>query len=353
MSRVSSRRATRLQVEPASVSDVRQVLVVSPKVRGTPAELRSRYRRTGAHAAGRFGTVEILAAPAHDEEEEGLRVALKRQHALSPADAKDVPYREWRVFNRLAALAEERRCVNFVAMIDWYVERRDGEAGKFVDLVLEYAHKRLDDVKATLSIDQYREVVFQIVWALCTAQKRMQFMHCDLHAKNVLLQVPERPTLVSYERGGETRYTAGWIVKITDFGLSYVRLEDGTVVCNPKDLCPAFTETRDAESLARMLSGVRVAQWDGGRVDEAQARKSVEAFKAALTRVTKHRRRFEDLLDEDLFEPLAMPPDDGDYDEIEVSFDGDAGSADTSVESLADKMRRLAVEDQPAGKTSP
>jgi hypothetical protein len=52
--------------------------------------------------------------------------------------------------------------------------------------ILDYAEKSLFGQR--LDSQTFRSVLFQLLYALFIAQREFQFVHHDLHAKNILLQ---------------------------------------------------------------------------------------------------------------------------------------------------------------------
>ena len=305
--------------------------MISPVAHGTPVGLATRYAKTGVEAHGRYSTVSIMeetssgtdsagstgngkedADKEKEEKKGGGLVAVKKQVLASPTSVSDVSVREWRIFNRLAQLAARRQCINFVLMVECFVERRAEDERRYVDFVLEYADARLDEAARRGDVDLrgYREIVFQLLWALCVAEQEMRFVHRDMHLRNVLLQRPARRTLVSYtDDDGRTWWTRTWIVKISDFGLSRIELDDGTVVANPREpLSEAYTPHTDYESLLANLKGLKISDWAD---TPDSARSDVASFKRALGKACSNMTSIRPLLNHKLFDPLRVKPEDG------------------------------------------
>ena len=380
--------------------------MISPVTHGTPLGLAQRYAKTGVEAHGRYSTVSIMAetsASAADtepasgadeskdgeekekekekdkekekekEKEEERLVAVKKQVLASPTSVSDVSIREWRIFNRLAQLAARRQCINFVLMVDCFVERRAEDERRYVDFVLEYADARLDEAARRGDVDLrgYREIVFQLLWALCVAEQEMRFVHRDMHLRNVLLQRPARRTLVSYtDDDGHTWWTRTWIVKISDFGLSRIELDDGTVVANPREpLSEAYTPHTDYESLLANLKGIKISDWADAT---DTARSDVASFKRALSKACTNMTSIRPLLQHKLFDPLRVKPEDSDQGEaegdaeteappeiIELTMEGTESDDDVRrrakrpsdgfVSSLSSRVAELDIEDDDDG----
>jgi len=311
------------------------VRMLSPVGVGTPAGLRQRYRATGQEAGrGRFATVSILEAACDKEgkevsedegkdgeEEEGAGgekerrlFAMKRQPLQSPPTTADVSVREWRIFQRLAELAARGMCFNFVHMVDSFVERRAEDRRRYVDLVLEYADSRLDIAgNAGMGVREVKEIGFQLVWALVVGQREeIQFVHNDLHSRNVLLQRCSNNGggAAEYHAGdGRVWYTTRWVVKITDFGLSRVTLADGSVVFNPKHpFGSAFVPTTDIESVRADLDGIKLDGWDANP-DGAKQRLLFKSFKRALSKASMRPASLSNILSHEFFVELQQRPD--------------------------------------------
>ena len=369
-------------------SDVSPLLgMISPVAHGTPLGLAQRYAKTGVEAHGRYSTVSIMAETTagtttgttteqaaggtdddkkeqeEEKKEEEKLVAVKKQVLASPTSVSDVSIREWRIFNRLAQLAARRQCINFVLMVECFVERRAEDERRYVDFVLEYADARLDEAARRGDVDLrgYREIVFQLLWALCVAEQEMRFVHRDMHLRNVLLQRPARRTLVSYtDDDGHTWWTRTWIVKISDFGLSRIELDDGTVVANPREpLSEAYTPHTDYESLLANLKGLKISDW----ADAADsARSDVASFKRALSKACSNMTSIRPLLLHKLFDPLRVKPEDGaaegdggNEEIIELTMEGTESDDDVRrrakrpsdgfVSSLSSRVAELDIED--------
>jgi serine/threonine protein kinase len=152
--------------------------------------------------------------------------AVKRQVIRSPTNEKDKAYRELRIFNELSKL----NCENFVSMVDWFKiraplfddEKSESEEQQYMHFIMEYAENTLWGMRTQLDIFEFRSILFQLLFALYTAQKRLEFNHNDLHIRNILLK--------SQKTGEQTRhhdkdlnstwFTNSYTVKICDFGLS-------------------------------------------------------------------------------------------------------------------------------------
>lgn len=152
-------------------------------------------------------------------------VALKSQYIGQPHDILDQSYRELLVYKTLSKLAEENRCPNFIRLFDWFKSQGDffdtdseddndsssppseNEQSKrrykkskkkhqFMNFILEKADSSLNEYllehNNTMSLEMYKQTLFQILFSLNMAQEHCEFVHNDLHLKNILLKaLPE------------------------------------------------------------------------------------------------------------------------------------------------------------------
>ncbi|KAH3759461.1 non-specific serine/threonine protein kinase [Pelomyxa schiedti] len=246
---------------------------------------------------GKHGTVTVISSV----ENELKKFALKTQVIRSPHNVNDASYREWRVFGRLAVLAQRHMCFNFVLLVDWFKVKRQQQ---FISFVLELADVPLSDVK-TLPLLSYQQICFQLVWAIYIAQKETEFVHWDLHSGNILLK-KQPDTLFKYkDRKGNTWYTSGWVVKITDFGLSRIKMENGEIIFNRKQpFSEVFKRDEDIESILRDLSKISISEWENKTSDQAV----LTSFKKALRKAALSGSLYKVLMHE-FFEPLHSKPE--------------------------------------------
>jgi len=114
---------------------------------------------------------------------------------------------------------------------------------------------------------------------LYVAQKEYEFVHNDLHKKNILLVVPSDKNEYSLFRDEDcTWFTTGLFVKITDFGLSRIRLDNCRVLYNKKDPKPKdFRRTkiwRRFSEISKRICSVKFLR-KVGRLSRRSKRKRV------------------------------------------------------------------------------
>lgn len=95
------------------------------------------------------------------------------------------------------------------------------------------AQSMYDVLKSSSDHRVWWSALFQVIATLCVAQKKYDFVHNDLHSKNVRVKpVPEK-TKIYYETDDGVILevpTFGFLFVIIDFGRSFIRLdEDGLV----------------------------------------------------------------------------------------------------------------------------
>lgn len=161
------------------------------------------------------------------------------------------------------------------------------------NLVLEKADTTLYAIRSDLSFEIFRDVLFQILYALHVSQAEFEFVHHDLHIQNVLLKRLRVPLqdyliektdpsgLIKYEtvdeerlvdehcgifKDGETTwYSRGpWIVKLSDFGLSRIKMvdDDGRVVYDlTHPLAEAFLGDKDVLKILDEFSRAKITRY--------------------------------------------------------------------------------------------
>lgn len=161
------------------------------------------------------------------------------------------------------------------------------------NLVLEKADTTLYAIRGDLSFEVFRDVLFQIIYALHVSQTEFEFVHHDLHIQNVLLkrlkvqledymiestdssglikcEVVDEERLVEencgvFKDGETTWYSRGpWIVKLSDFGLSRIKMvdDDGRVVYDlTQPLAEAFLGDKDVLKILDEFSRAKITRW--------------------------------------------------------------------------------------------
>jgi serine/threonine protein kinase len=222
--------------------------------------------------------------------------AIKRQ-VIGRKDGKERARRERRINDELNKLGKQNRCFNFAMLFDWVecttdveptnvfatpkpkrkvesvesstsstrgrgkrlrstttTEKQNEEDGgeKFLHMVLEYGEDTLQSSISRLSLAAYREVLFQVIYALHVAGESFSFCHYDMHERNILLRAkPKGKEYCIIYFQGCAHYITGRMVKIIDFGLSRLTTEEGEVLYNTKDsMRELFSPAADLQCIA-------------------------------------------------------------------------------------------------------
>mmetsp|Transcript_9019 Transcript_9019/g.37191 ORF Transcript_9019/g.37191 Transcript_9019/m.37191 type:complete len:674 (+) Transcript_9019:72-2093(+) len=265
------------------------------------------------------------------EGQPGKMFALKRQLIQQPDDEDERTYRELKIFMELRRLLMQGMSPNFVTIQGWikctppllFPSRYyHGDEDQFGLYVLEYAHYDLSHHKQ-LSLPRYRSMLFQVLWGLYLAQRELQFVHHDIHVRNILLQpladnVPgtayrlaarDVPPAFWGERaaslGGDSAATDDsapgsmvwfspfFVVKITDFGLSSTRSETSTcdiekAILELKKVVINWNETSDLDTEA--AAAAKACPCSCGKGASTRMLSSVGDIKEARKQLTNLRR---------------------------------------------------------------
>lgn len=100
--------------------------------------------------------------------------AVKKQNIKDPLDLETAAYREVRVLTCLGDLTKQNKCDNFVALKEWFKEAAGKTQVMFI--VLELAGDPISDI-VELPLLEYKQVCFQLVWALRVAYEEFGFVH--------------------------------------------------------------------------------------------------------------------------------------------------------------------------------
>ncbi|MDP2437689.1 MAG: hypothetical protein Q8P67_18255 [archaeon] len=191
-------------------------------------------------------------------------LVLKSTPIGAPKDHNEPGLREIRILDQLSRLAAEGKCYNFVLINDWYKTRESiygGSAGShaFVHGILEFANIGTLKHHQVCTLELWRNIAFQCLYALYIGQRELQLVHLDLHADNILLStLPKGVSALGFRLpSGAQYFVATEMVKISDFSLSRIRVPDTTEVLSHKGRS-GFEPTADLESLSKVLKQLKV-----------------------------------------------------------------------------------------------
>ncbi len=186
--------------------------------------------------------------------------------------------------------------------------------------VLEYCDTTLDKQREHLSLRQLKSIAFQLIYALHVAQGENEFAHLDLHMKNVLLQTLDASDAIEYDVGGRVHRCDSFMVKIADFGLSRITLDDGRVIYNDRQQMGDFFDTckrTDIEQIETHLARIGKRAFDNDTASMLAGSSSGGGATDDLTidwqNLTRLRSRIRSgdplavLLDDDFFDSLRLP----------------------------------------------
>ena len=71
-------------------------------------------------------------------------------------------------------------------VLTWWVQ--DKENSQYLHSIMEYGGSETLHARKTVSVAELRAFSFQVIFALFKAQKKYQFVHGDLHLKNMMLK---------------------------------------------------------------------------------------------------------------------------------------------------------------------
>ncbi len=255
----------------AVLPSVPSVSLLKEQVRSSAVELLGKQfdlepSRHGQTSSGSCGDVFIL--PLKNRGVDANKTfAVKQQFVHDPSSLHDQAYRECRILLQLNHLRLERKCFNFVHLEQWFKSRPpllfganhygDLASSVYMYFVLDFAQRNLF-YEQRLDDEQFRLVLFQLLYALSVAQREFQFVHHDLHLKNVLLQDQLPGTVMVFQDLGTTWYVPGPLVKIADFGLARLRVRDSEpeeIIFNVRDsFSEVFSRDKDVLKLLDELS---------------------------------------------------------------------------------------------------
>jgi serine/threonine protein kinase len=245
----------------------------SPKQLSKEILKRKKFKLNGETDEGKHATVDFATRTPSS------KYAIKNQIIQSPANIADKAYRELKILEELNKLKDNEayypnKDTNFISVIDWWKAKHDETKEPIMHYVLEYADLTLADIKK-LSLYEYKCILFQVIFALYVAQKEFEFVHNDLHAKNILLKKHDKHDYLKLCEGDKTWYTSGYVVKITDFGLSRIKLSDSRVIYNKKRPdSELFSETIDIDSVFSVFNKIEITEDSWCTVEEIHKEKT-------------------------------------------------------------------------------
>jgi serine/threonine protein kinase len=272
-------------------------LLKSPKELSTEILKHKKFKLNGKSAAGKHATVDFATRTPSS------KYAIKNQFIKSPANIADRAYRELKILEELNTLKEKEyypnKDSNFISVLDWWKAKDDDTEEPIMHYVLECADITLADVKQ-LSLYDFKCILFQILFALHIAQKEYEFVHNDLHAKNILLMNREKSEYLKICDGDNTWFTSGYVVKITDFGLSRIKLPDSRIIYNKnKPESHIFSQCTDIDSVFSIFDNIQILEdswWCSEEISRnLKKEKIIQRKKKELQQIRKMVRDFSEV----------------------------------------------------------
>jgi serine/threonine protein kinase len=243
---------------------------------------------------GKFAQVYMasrLEPNPDSNDSEDVEIAVKSQQIRDPSNSFDASYRELMIFKELASLKSENSCDGFVTMYDWFKTDGDDktEGKQYMNFVLEKADETLRQHltrNKEIPLARYKSILFQILYALSVAQKKYQFVHHDLHLKNIMLKkLPENIKKVVFCINPKCYVSnEDFVVKITDFGLSRITLPTKEVIHNPKT-SPFFDPSIDLNQIVHEFRVIKIV-WPDDMVDDEK--QNLKNLRQILSKATLH-----------------------------------------------------------------
>jgi serine/threonine protein kinase len=119
--------------------------------------------------------------------------------------------------------------------------------------------------KTILPLATFKSILFQLLFGLYIGQRELEFQHNDLHSKNVLVKFlkDSHDGCAFYARfdDSEVRWLTkeNFVIKLTDFGHSRIKLASGEVICNNKDpFSTIFDPKSDLKKIEHELRTVKI-----------------------------------------------------------------------------------------------
>lgn len=146
-----------------------------------------RFQLVKKTASGKHGNVLFATQPRtptpNTPGPNPIAFAIKKQLIKSPHNLEDRAYREVFILQQLNKLQNKKNYYplesNYVGFVNWFKGKEDDQ---YMHYVLECADFTLFELKS-MSLYEYKCILFQVLFALYVAQKEFEFMHNDLHMK--------------------------------------------------------------------------------------------------------------------------------------------------------------------------
>jgi len=198
--------------------------------------------------------------------------------------------------------------------VDWFKirqplrpESEDFELNQdqFMHYVMEAAFTTFYNLRRSITLGEYKSIVFQILYALYIAQNRLEFNHNDMHMKNILLNHLEEGKYIEIKDENYSWFIRHYSVKICDFGLSRIKLPNGEVIFNPSNqFKEGFRPEEDIHKLASELQTVKINNWN--EIEDSDSEKAL--LRDFKRRMMRENPNLKSLLHHKFFGDLQIVP---------------------------------------------
>lgn len=198
-----------------------------------------------------------------------MRVVIKCLIIQKPNDQNELVYRELEILQVLRhklRLLESNVSDHFVSLLDWNkywldakywpiqpsestLENNANKKYQCANLIFKDGGRPLSELvrgNYKISVELYRIILFQLLYSLCKAQEACEFVHNDLHLKNILIDF-KHEEMNQFREYKNSKDNSPWFVDksvhvtIIDFGLSRITRDDGSSIHNTNVYSCFFT----------------------------------------------------------------------------------------------------------------
>jgi hypothetical protein len=124
----------------------------------------------------------------------------------------------------------------------------------------------------------FKNIIFQIIYSLHCGQKEYEFVHYDLHFKNILIKkIPKnKEKTIIFLKENEKKYLIDDIhqIKIADFGNSRIKIKE-KIIFNPKNsITEIFNPNIDIFQISNELKKFKI-NWEISEIDSIEEEKKL------------------------------------------------------------------------------
>ncbi len=203
-------------------------------------------------------------------------------------DFNDSVIREWTTHMRLSDAQKNGEITNFVPILHWFLQYESDPDELFLNIVMPDVGVTIRNLaKDSITTRGFKEIIFQLLWSLASADKAFHFRHQDLHGGNLLVKrlTPGGSFVYSDENGSSLCRVTEYIVTIIDFG-------------NVQYAPPL---SRDKRSVIELYDELKKK-----RLDATETRRDVSRVKTAINEIHWNNEEIFSLLKSPIFHDLKQ-----------------------------------------------